>query len=460
MHSPVPPHPRSAAAAAVAVVAFLLVAPPPAAAQAGTEPGVTDLVAAYALAEENDLELQAQRLIHESRQQVIPAARAELLPSLDARLSAGRSRDDLVSPEAPFTVEGSSSFNTWGYVLSLQQTVYDHAKRVGLRTAKAIAAVADTDLERARQDLILRTAAAYLAVLAAQDDLDLEQAEAEAARRRLELTDVRIESGLEVSTARHEATARLRLAEARASQSLDLLTAARERLEELIGRPVGTLARLGGSFLPQEPTPPDVEEWVRAGLESSLALERTQRSAEVARHDADRRRAEAYPRLDLVARHVYLDEEGSIAGPPITWQDTDVFVRLSWDVFRGGKIRAQARAAALERDAAERQLALQQRRTRRDVRTAFAAVGHSVERLRALDDAVDASQSAVDEKEEGAEAGLYTNLDVLDAQRDLFRASRDRSRARHEHMMAVLDLEAAVGDLDRADLERLATWLR
>ena len=65
----------------------------------------------------------------------------------------------------------------------------------------------------------------------------------------------------------------------------------------------------------------------------------------------------------------------------------------------------------------------------------------------------------MESKREGFAAGLDTNLQVLDAQRDLFRAARDYYAARYEYILNVLRLKQAVGTLDENDLRLVNGWL-
>ena len=82
-----------------------------------------------------------------------------------------------------------------------------------------------------------------------------------------------------------------------------------------------------------------------------------------------------------------------------------------------------------------------------------------VSQVEALFDAITAGESALEAKEEGFNAGLTTNLDVLDAQRDLSRSRTDYLRARYDYIISVLELERAVGDLNEDDIRRVNGWL-
>ena len=83
-----------------------------------------------------------------------------------------------------------------------------------------------------------------------------------------------------------------------------------------------------------------------------------------------------------------------------------------------------------------------------------------VTRIEALRLAVIASESALEAKTEGFEAGINTNLDVLDAQRDLFRAKRDLLDASYTYILNLLRLKRAAGIASKDDLAHINRWLR
>ena len=74
-------------------------------------------------------------------------------------------------------------------------------------------------------------------------------------------------------------------------------------------------------------------------------------------------------------------------------------------------------------------------------------------------EAVTAGESALQAKEEGFAAGLTTNIEVLDAQRDLFRAERNYLKARYDYVLQVLLLEQLSGQLNEEDVSRVNRWL-
>ena len=79
--------------------------------------------------------------------------------------------------------------------------------------------------------------------------------------------------------------------------------------------------------------------------------------------------------------------------------------------------------------------------------------------MQALEQAVRSSLTAAEAIEAGFQVGTRTSVDVLDAQRDLFRARRDLSEARYRYVLDVLRLKRAAGVLSEEDLQIVSIWL-
>ena len=62
------------------------------------------------------------------------------------------------------------------------------------------------------------------------------------------------------------------------------------------------------------------------------------------------------------------------------------------------------------------------------------------------------SQSSLDSNKLGYQVGVRINIDVLNAQRQLYSTRRDLSRARYDTIVNGLRLKAAAGSLREADL--------
>jgi len=132
---------------------------------------------------------------------------------------------------------------------------------------------------------------------------------------------------------------------------------------------------------------------------------------------------------------------------------------LSVPLLEGGLTRSQIKEAALNLSAARRDYEFSRRQVHTETRGAFLAISSRLRRIEALAQAVRASAGALQAKEAGFAVGLNTNIEVLDARRDLFRAERDFLKERYDYVFETLQLEAFIGNLDGDDLRRVNAWL-
>jgi len=128
-------------------------------------------------------------------------------------------------------------------------------------------------------------------------------------------------------------------------------------------------------------------------------------------------------------------------------------VEVSIGYNLGGLVSAQVREAIAGEGQADFALQGAQLNAEQDTRSAYLSVVGGLAQVSALQAAERSSQLALDSNKLGYEVGVRINIDVLNAQQQLFSAQRDLSRARYETLLASLRLKAAVGNLLQTDLE-------
>lgn len=423
------------------------------------EPG-PDVMAIYLKAQINDPRYLAAEANYRAQAQRVPQARGTLLPSINAtgeinRVDTERTTDGAAASLPP----GKADFDSGSYSLNITQPIFNAALFAALGQAKAEVRRAEAERAAAKQDLITRTAETYLRVLAARDNLELAIAERKAIARQLEVAQGRLEVGLATITDVHDALARFELAQVQEIEAMDQLADTHEALREMTGEPAGPLARLRDTMPLLKPDPPDVEKWVSTALAQNLTLLARRESKVIAREEISRNRAQYYPTLDLVGSQSRTDADASLSGPGSRTDTTSMGLRLTVPIFQGGTVSAQVTESVERYNAAQHELEAELRATGRTTRAAYLGVSSGTARVRALKQAVIASESALEAKIEGFEAGIDTNLNVLDAQRDLFRTKRDHSVARHTYIFSLLRLKQAAGTLGVEDLIEVNGWL-
>jgi outer membrane protein len=79
--------------------------------------------------------------------------------------------------------------------------------------------------------------------------------------------------------------------------------------------------------------------------------------------------------------------------------------------------------------------------------------------VRALELALISNRQALESTVLGYERGQRTGLDVLNAQRELFRTQRDAAQARYDYLLARLRLKSAAGTLGEDDVREINALL-
>ena len=419
-----------------------------------------NLLDIYKLAVKNDPTFLAARQNYLARKQTLVQARGTLFPSIDATAAKSRIDSETITDAGILSrPSGKSEYDSASYTLTITQPIYNSALFSGLRQARAVVRQAEAEFSGTQQSLITRVATAYFGVLLATDNLELALAEQTAIARQLEVAKGRLEVGLATITDVHDARARFKLAEAQVIESKNNLQDARFALQEITGALPKSLNPLSEAMPLVKPQPDNIESWVKTALKQNLQLQAKREAVTIAKQAFKLKRAGHIPTLNLVGTRTRTDADGSISGPGIRSDSTTISLELNIPIFKGGITHSESKQAYHQFQAARQDLIVTIRSTERKTRSSFSGVSSGASRVLALKQAVVASESALRAKEEGFQAGINTNLDVLDAQRDLYRAKRDYSDARYTYIINQLQLREAAGILSPENLSQVNNWL-
>lgn len=409
--------------------------------------GPMDLISAYALAGKSDPVFLAAQATYKANKQLLVQAGGSLLPTISG--SADSTRHE--------TTTSNGNYEATGYTLSVRQPVFNAALFSGFGQARAVVRQAEAEFGSAQQDLMLRTAERYLGALAAKDNVDLAEAEYSAISRQLEVANGRLAAGLGTITEVHDARARHQLAEAVRLEASNLLEDSLDALREVTGDFENSLQRLKEIVPTITPEPQDSSAWVKTALENNLEIQARLASFGAARKQVGLERSGHLPTVDVVGR-----QRKTETTPAFSTDGTNnsLGVELTVPIFQGGIVTSRTAQAKHQREAARQNLEGSRRNISRQTRTAYSGVISGIKRVEALKQAVVASESALAAKTTGFEAGINTNLDVLDAQRDLFRTKRDYAQARYTYILDLLRLKKAAGQLSEEDLKQVNGWLQ
>jgi outer membrane protein len=428
---------------AIALVAAVVVTTP---AHAATE----NLVDIYRQAQLEDRQLRAAAAELEAVREVIPQARASLLPQI---LFGADLTENYQDPEG----RSSDDFSSNSIGLSLVQPVFDREAWLRQDQASSRVQQAEVGYTFDEQELIVRTSRTYFDVLNALADLEAVLADKEAIARQLEQTKQRFEVGLIAITDVHEAQARYDRVVSEEIIARNAVDNGRESLRVLTGKYHPELATLADEVPLVAPEPANIDDWVATAESDNLTLLAARFGIDVVRDEIEVQRAGHYPTVDLVAAYAESNTDSDFSG------DLDagsIGLELNVPIYTGGLISSRTREAESRLVQANEEFEQARREVEQQTRDAYRNVIAAIAAVDALEQAVVSNQSALDATEAGFEVGTRTIVDVLDAQRDLFEAQRDFSVARHAYILSTLALKQAVGSLDVADVEEANRLLK
>lgn len=419
-----------------------------------------DIMTTYQLAAEQDPKYRAAVSIYEAESAALGKARAGLLPFLGADAGTARRNQKITSADDIPGFDGEADYNVDDWSVRFSQALFDAPAWQTYQQAKINVEKAALDLGSASQDLIYRVASIYGQVLVSMGNLRVSEAEQKALAEQLELDKERLNVGLGTVTNLYATESRYSLAQTNVIEADFSLRDALVAMKELTGQEPGELKVIAENKPPLDPpSPNDLEYWVETSLKNNIDYLVAQRSVEIADREVARIKAGHLPTLDLVASHSNSDSDGSLTGSGRESENTDIGLQLDIPLIQGWGVVAGTREARSLYQAAMHQQESVRRSVDRNSRAAYQAITSGISRLQALEKAVRAGNSTVEAKREGFKAGVNTNVEVLDAVRDLYGSERDYINAKYQFILSTLQLKRVAGSLEVSDLEKVNSWL-
>lgn len=422
-----------------------------------------DLMDAYRLALTNDANFQASRATAEAARELLPQARAGLLPQISISASRSRNNTEQTSPN-PYT--GGTYSRDYDYfsksaVLSLRQPLFRLGNVAQYYQAEAQVAAAEATLEKDTQQLAVRVAGAYFDALNASDKLESIRSQKEAYAGQLALAERSLAAGFGTRTDIDDARARLDLASAQEIDARRNLDVAERSLASILNQRVAStgLARIDAQRLQLVPPQPvGIDAWMSLAEETNPELLSIRANIDVAQREVDKGRAAHLPTLDLVASRSDSDSQyDNTIGT--RYQTSSVGVQLSIPLYSGGQVNSAIRQAQANLEKTRQQYESGRRQLEVMLAKEYGGVEQGIARVRALEQALHSAEQALVSTRKGVQAGTRNNVDVLNSLQQLASARVDLSQARADYVLGKLRLKAITGNLDEADIKEANTWL-
>jgi outer membrane protein len=423
---------------------------------AGTA-AAADFLANYRLAKQNDAQFASARASLEAGLEKLPQGRALLLPVINA--AGNTTWNDDENRFLGTGVTNSGQFNSNGWNVTLTQPLFRWQNLVQYQQSQFQVLQAEAQFGQSTQDLIVRVAQAYFDVLAAEDNLEFTKSNRVVINEQLAQAKRNFEVGTATITDTNEAQARYDLAFAQEIAGVNALEVAQRALQQIIGQFPDALTPLRSQVTLDPPQPTVMDEWVKSARGNNFVVRGNEAVMEIASREVERQRAGHYPTLDVVAGTQENTGQNLAAvtavagGQRTTLSQNTIGLQLNVPIYAGGSVMSRTREAVGLKEKARQDLDSSRRAAEFNARQSFLNVTNGIAQVRALEQALRSSEVSLQSNRVGYEVGVRINIDVLNAQQQVFQTQRDLARARYDTILNGLRLKSAAGSLTEADVE-------
>lgn len=351
--------------------------------------------------------------------------------------------------------------------LSASQTIFNFAQFAQVRAALAASKGADATLNAALQDLILRTADAYFAILRDEDNVRANVATKNAFAQQLSQIREQFKVGLKTQTDLDTARASYDSAVASLIAARTELANDKENLRVITGTYYARIAPLSEKFPLVKPIPMNMEKWTEVSLAHNWEIRASRFNVEQSKQGVKQQIAGHLPTVTLQAKYdrMYGRNVNSYNSlnerqGPGTEIDRQIGLNINFPIFSGGSVIAQTNQAVYQFKIAEQQFEKTVRDTLNTARQSYMGVVAGISKIKADRLTIQSTKSSLRGLEESYKVGTETLVDVLNQQQKVFETETQYARDRYQYVLDFLRLKKAAGTLSFDDLCSINAWLK
>ncbi|SEE34818.1 TolC family outer membrane protein [Pseudomonas coleopterorum] len=373
-----------------------------------------------------------------------------LLPQLSAQSNVNRIlRKDDAAREI---------YDNKSYSLSLTQYLYNKTAWEGWQKSKSVTAQKGAQAEDAHAEATVDLAKRYFIALAADDELELVQAERRATQKNLDRINMLYERQMAKITDQLDLKARVDALAAQEVDARNQVQVSREALSEIVGRRIDErLSRVRNDVALQAPVAP-LANFVSQAMEANPLLKAYQSGAEAADAAVREGKGGHYPQLSvsLSAQQSDVGYDNTLTPRSDSYVAT-LGVRVP--IYSGGSTSARVRGLYDDQLAAEQDLEGIRRQVVKETTTAYLTAQASVEKIRANKNALSSAQQSSVAAQKAFAYGVVNAVDVLTSVQNEFKARRDLLKSQYDFITNLFMLNRWSGQLNQESVDSVNVWL-
>lgn len=373
-----------------------------------------------------------------------------LLPQVSASGQFNRTRR---SGDVP-----TEYYNTHRYTLSLSQHIYNKSAWENYKKFHHRAIEGELQAEDQQAEAAVELARRYFSALAAQDELDLIEAELRTTQKSLDQADALLAKQRIPRSEALQLQARVETLKARVIEADNQRTVHLESLTELVGRPITeNLSRIRQDI---KMTPPDepMDTWVQRALSNNKSLLAHSAAIEASNAAVKEGRGGHYPSvsLNLSTQRSDVGYDNVIA--PRT-NSLIAAVNVNIPIYSGGSTLARGRGLYNELLSTQQNYEAVKRELVKNSTSAYLTLQASTKKIDALTQALQAANESRVASEVMFERSLINAVDMLNSVQQEFSARRDLLQTHYDFVINRLMLSRWAGAFSAQSIFDVNGWL-
>lgn len=434
---------------AIAVCAVLLGQSPVASA--------LSLLQAYEAALKYDPSYRSAQSEKEAGQQFKVLGRSHLLPNVSANYSTSKNRSDITNASVVGDINEHRAYTSLSASIQLRQPLFHPEGEARYRQGVAQTQVSEAQFVVRSQELIVRLVGLYAPAKYAEDQLSAAIAQRDAYAEQRKANERLLQLGEGTKTEVLEAQAKYDLAQAQILEARDNLMNARNALAAVVGQEITALDALAEDFQVKPMEPASFEAWRDIALTNSPEIVAQRVAVTVAVEEVRKNYAGHAPRLDVIAN---LNKNRSETTNTLNQSSNgySLGLQLNIPIYSGGAVNAATSQALSNHDKALADLDVKTSQVLVELRKQYSLTLSGVHRISAAEKSLSSAHLLVDATQKSVKGGIRTNLDVLNAQHQVFEAKRELALMRYNYLLSYLRLRYSAGTLGPADLNQISAF--
>ena len=349
-------------------------------------------------------------------------------------------------------------YNSENYSLNLTQHIYNKAAWENYQRYKSLAKQSASESEEAQAEATVDLAQRYFAALAADDELELVQAERRATQKNLDRVNALYARQLAMITDKLDIQARVDTLIAQEVEARNQVRVTRAGLSEIVGRPVKEKLSRVRNDVELKVSAESLDSWIDLATTTNPQIKAGESAVDAAGAALRGGKGAHYPTLSLNLSAQNTNEGYNNALAPTT--DSYVAgIRLQVPIYSGGSASARVRGLYQDQTTAELQMEATRRQVVKETTNAYLTADSSVEKIRANRNALASAEQSSIASQAAFAYGVVNAVDVLTATQNEFKARRDLLKTQYDFITNLFILNRWAGKLSEESVESVNFWL-